>query len=168
MELVIPVHQTWENLLIFFLGFCDKSRSQFFWVLIQLGETTTLFKIPFTLGAGCFGCYRWPGFLPSIFLFLFVLYACPQISVQIYMWEYIPTNVRVHKRVCIYTGKGRVMLDCGWTMLAMSSRFMKEKYFCHLLAFNWKQSNHRLRSSCRHDARRYNLQVQTCSDILVS
>lgn len=85
-----------------------------------------------------------------------------------YMWEYIPTNVHAPKRVCIYTGKGRVMLDCGWTMLAMSSRFMKEKYFCHLLAFDWKQSDHRLRSSCRHDARRYNLQVQTCSDILVS
>lgn len=99
MELVIPVHQTWENLLIFFLGFCDKSRSQFFWVLIQLGETTTLFKIPFTLGAGCFGCYCWPGFLPSIFLFLFVLYACPQISVQIYIY----VGVYPHKCACTQT-----------------------------------------------------------------
>lgn len=50
MELVIPVHQTWENLFVFFQEFYDKSRTQFFWVPIQSGENVILFKIPFMLG----------------------------------------------------------------------------------------------------------------------
>lgn len=79
--------------------------------LFSVVRTQLCLKYPLCLELDVFPCYCWPGFLPSIFLFLFVLCAHPETS----LWAYMSVGVYPHKcahtqtHVYIYPGKGRVI-----------------------------------------------------------
>lgn len=77
-----------------------------FWVSIQCGENTTLFKIPFMLWMSLL-----TRFSPSIFLFS-VLSACPQTDtwVCIYICGSIATQMWTNTNVHIYPGKGQIWI----------------------------------------------------------